>query len=189
MGSEMCIRDSCLRRLGLYVEKDDDTSEPAEQDDQAGQSRQDGQVPGGEVKPALLEASLPQAEVIPQDASVAQAPASGGDVEMAPAQEPSVVTPGPGPAPAVKSSPVAEALPAAEVDESVVQRSVDLLEKLVSRTSQFTYESLDEVYTQTTILLREHQGAQDRGPLMHAVQGLVDNCGDSAYKGHAVIHL
>ena len=187
-GSETASR-RCLRRLGLYVEKDDDTSEPAEQDDQAGQSRQDGQVPGGEVKPALLEASLPQAEVIPQDAAVAQAPASGGDVEMAPAQEPSVVTPGPGPAPAVKSSPVAEALPAAEVDESVVQRSVDLLEKLVSRTSQFTYESLDEVYTQTTILLREHQGAQDRGPLMHAVQGLVDNCGDSAYKGHAVIHL
>ena len=66
---------------------------------------------------------------------------------------------------------------------------MELLEKLVSRTSQFTYDSLDEVYTQTTILLREHQGAQDRGPLMDAVQGLIDNCGDSAYKGHAVIHL
>ena len=108
---------------------------------------------------------------------------------MAPAQELAAVTPGPGPSPAAEPSQEAEASPAAEVDEAVLQRSVELLEQLVSRTSQFTYESLNEVYTQTTILLREHQGAQDRGALMDAVQGLIDNCGDSAFKGHAVIHL
>ena len=209
----------CLRRLGLYVEKKDDASRPVKQEEPARQSPHDGEAPEGEVELAHLEASVPQAAAVPQ------APDSGGDVEMAPAQELVAVTPGPGPSqtvqplgllgrepvqvhndvlqdgtlgtlekvelalPAAEASPDAEASPAVEVDEAAVQRSVELLEKLVSRTSQFTYDSLDEVYTQTTILLREHQGAQDRGALMDAVQGLIDNCGDSSFKGHAIIHL
>jgi len=179
----------CLRRLGLYVEKKDDASKPVKQEEPASQSPQDGEAPEGEVQLAPLEDSAPQAATVPQVATFPQAPDSGGDVEMAPAQELAAVTPGPGPSPAAEPSQEAEASPAAEVDEAVLQRSVELLEQLVSRTSQFTYESLNEVYTQTTILLREHQGAQDRGALMDAVQGLIDNCGDSAFKGHAVIHL
>ncbi len=102
-----------------------------------------------------------------------------GDVEMVPAVQGELSVP--------PARPVS--LPPAMVNETDVRRSVELLNDLVSRTSRFSYDSLEEVYTQITILLREHQGNIERGDLMVAVQGLIINCGESSFMGQAVVHL